>query len=281
MRAGPPRRGRTARGASPVIRRAALRCSGYIHGVLGLPDHITACLFDLDGVLTDTARVHDAAWKQTFDAFLQEWAHSHGTPYVPFDPVADYNSYVDGRPRADGVRTFLASRGITLPEGSPDDPPEAQTVNGVGNRKNAVLIERIHTDGVHVYPGSLAYLRAVRDAGLRRAVVSASANCHDILVATGLIDLVETRVDGQLAAARHLRGKPAPDTFLAGAEMLATPADHACVFEDAVAGVQAGRDGGFGFVVGVDRVGHAADLQAHGASVVVKDLADLLTGGAA
>jgi beta-phosphoglucomutase family hydrolase len=249
---------------------------GYIHGVLGLPDHITACLFDLDGVLTDTARVHDAAWKHTFDSFLRAWAQRHGAPFQPFDPVEDYNSYVDGRPRADGVRTFLASRGITLPEGSPDDPPEAETVNGLGNRKNAEVQRRIHTEGVAVYPGSLAYLRAARDAGLRRAVVSASANCHDVLVVTGLIDLIEERVDGQVAAAQHLRGKPAPDTFLAGAARLGVPPAQAVVFEDAVAGVQAGRDGSFGYVVGVDRVGHADALRANGASTVVKDLADLL-----
>jgi beta-phosphoglucomutase family hydrolase len=258
---------------------------GYIHGVLGLPSHITTCLFDLDGVLTDTARVHDAAWKETFDAFLREWSARHGVPFVPFDRVAEYNSYVDGRPRADGVRTFLASRGITLPEGSPDDPPEAATVNGLGNRKNAVLVHRSRTDGVVAYPGSVAYLRAVAAAGLRRAVVSASANCYDVLVAAGLIDLFEARVDGIVAAQRHLRGKPAPDTFVAAAAMLGAIPAEAAVFEDAVAGVQAGRDGGFGYVIGVDRVNHAADLLAHGASIVVKDLAELLgadpAGGAA
>jgi beta-phosphoglucomutase family hydrolase len=252
------------------------RRPGYIHGVLGLPDHITTCLFDLDGVLTDTARVHDAAWTETFNAFLQTWALQRGTSYAPFDPVGDYNSYVDGRPRADGVRTFLASRGITLPEGGPDDPPDALTVNGLGNRKNEVLLRRIRTDGVVVYPGSLAYLTAVRDAGLHRAVVSASANCYEVLVSTGLINLIETRVDGQVAAQQHLRGKPAPDTFLAGAQLLGVSPAHAVVFEDAVAGVQAGRDGGFGYVVGVDRVHHADDLRAHGASTVVTDLAELL-----
>jgi beta-phosphoglucomutase family hydrolase len=252
---------------------------------LGLPDHITACLFDLDGVLTDTARAHDAAWTETFNAFLQSWAQRSDKPYTPFDPVHDYNSYVDGRPRADGVRTFLASRGITLPEGTPDDPPEAETVNGLGNRKNVVLLRRIHTDGVHVYPGSLAYVKAARDAGLRRAVVSASANCAEVLSVTGLAEYVEERVDGQLATKEHLRGKPAPDTFLAGARLLGVDPAHAVVFEDAVAGVQAGHDGGFGFVVGVDREPagvreHGTDLAAHGASTVVRDLADLLSGGA-
>jgi beta-phosphoglucomutase family hydrolase len=245
---------------------------------LGLPDHITACLFDLDGVLTDTARVHDAAWTETFNAFLQAWAERTDTVYVPFDPVDDYNSYVDGRPRADGVRTFLAARGITLPEGQPDDPPSAQTVNGLGNRKNEVVLRRIQTDGVYAYPGSVTYLRAVQAAGLRRAVVSASANCAAVLAAAGLTDLLEARVDGQVATERHLRGKPAPDTFLAGAELLGVDPAHAVVFEDAVAGVQAGHDGGFGYVVGVDRVHHADDLRAHGATVVVTDLAELLGG---
>src|SRR5215831_9257598 len=176
---------------SPAVCEAGRGRSGYIHGVLGLPDHVTACLFDLDGVLTDTARVHDAAWTETFNAFLQSWSQRHATPYTPFDPVHDYNSYVDGRPRADGVRTFLASRGITLPEGSPDDPPEAETVNGLGNRKNAELLRRIHTDGVAVYPGSVAYVTAARDAGLRRAVVSASANCAEVLKVTGLGEFIE------------------------------------------------------------------------------------------
>ncbi len=247
--------------------------------MLGLPDQVTACLFDLDGVLTDTARVHAAAWTETFDAFLRSWSSRHATAFVPFDPAGDYNSYVDGRPRPDGVRTFLASRGIGLPDGDPTDPPEAETVWGLGNRKNVVLLRRIHTDGVQAYPGSVAYLRAARDAGLRRAVVSASANCHDVLVAAGVADLLEVRVDGVVAAAEGLRGKPYPDSFLAAAHRLGTPPGQAAVFEDAVAGVQAGHDGGFGYVVGVDRVGHAADLSAHGASVVVTDLAQLLGAG--
>jgi beta-phosphoglucomutase family hydrolase len=246
--------------------------------VLGLPDHITACLFDLDGVLTDTARVHDAAWTETFNEFLRAWTAGHAVPYVPFDPVDDYNSYVDGRPRADGVRTFLAARGITLPDGQPDDPPEAGTVHGLANRKNAVLLRRIRTEGVHAYPGSVAYLHAAREAGLHRAVVSASANCHDVLVAAGIADLFEARVDGVVAAEEHLRGKPYPDTFLAAARRLHTPVANAAVFEDAVAGVEAGRSGGFGHVVGVDRVGHAEALAAHGASTVVRDLAELLAG---
>ncbi|MFK3981436.1 HAD family hydrolase [Micromonospora sp. NPDC050397] len=246
--------------------------------MLGLPAHVTACLFDLDGVLTQTARVHNAAWAETFDAFLRRWAADHHERFQPYDPGPDYNRYVDGRPRADGVRTFLASRDIVLPEGDPDDPPEANTVNGVGNRKNEILLRRIHTDGVQVYDGSVAYLRAAARAGLRRAVVSASANCRDVVASAGLEDLLEVRVDGIVAARRGLRGKPYPDTFLAAAELLGVKPDQAAVFEDALAGVEAGRAGGFGHVVGVDRVGQAEALRAHGADTVVTDLAELLTG---
>ncbi|MFC8615497.1 beta-phosphoglucomutase family hydrolase [Micromonospora purpureochromogenes] len=249
--------------------------------MLGLPAHVSACLFDLDGVLTQTAKVHNAAWKQTFDAFLARRAAATGEPFKPFDPGPDYNRYVDGRPRADGVRSFLASRGVVLPEGSPDDPPEADTVNGVGNRKNVVLLERIHHDGVEVYPGSVTYLRAAVAAGLRRAVVSASANCRDVVAAAGLEPLLEARVDGLVARAEGLRGKPHPDTFLAGAKLLGVDPANAAVFEDALAGVAAGRAGGFGYVVGVDRVGQADELRDQGADIVVTDLSDLLKGTAA
>jgi beta-phosphoglucomutase family hydrolase len=247
--------------------------------VLGLPDGITACLFDLDGVLTSTARLHAAAWTQMFDDFLLDHARRSGQPHRAFDPHADYNSYVDGRPRADGVRTFLASRGITLPDGRPDDPPERETVYGLGNRKNEILLRLIREEGVTPYPGSLRYLTAARDAGLRRAVVTASANGAEVIRSAGLADLLEVRVDGIVASERHLRGKPAPDTFLAAADELGVAAAQACVFEDSVAGVRAGHVGGFGYVVGVDRVGHADDLFRHGASTVVTDLAELLNGG--
>jgi beta-phosphoglucomutase family hydrolase len=250
----------------------------YIHRVLGLPDTIKACLFDLDGVLTKTAAVHNAAWKETFDAFLSARAEATGEPFVPFDPDGDYNRYVDGRPRADGVRTFLGSRGITLPEGSPDDPPGADTVNGLGNRKNVLLTERIRTDGVDVFEGSVAYLRAVKAAGLRRAVVSASANARDVLSVTGLDQLVEAIVDGVVARTEGLSGKPAPDTFVAGARHLGVSPAEAAVFEDAQAGVAAGRAGGFGFVVGVDRVGQAEELRSQGADIVVRDLSELMDG---
>lgn len=238
---------------------------------------MTACLFDLDGVLTQTALVHNAAWKLTFDAFLRIWSAQHGQPFVPFDSGDDYHRFVDGRQRADGVRTFLASRGITLPEGAPDDAPDAETVNGIGNRKNELVLQKIQEGAVQVYPGSVDYLHAARDAGLRRAVVSASANCKDVLEAAGIANLLEVRVDGVVARERHLPGKPAPDTFLLGAELLDTPKEHCAVFEDALAGVAAGRAGGFGIVVGVDRVGQAEAMLAHGADIVVQDLSELLT----
>jgi beta-phosphoglucomutase family hydrolase len=244
--------------------------------VLGLPDAIRGCLFDLDGVLTKTAQVHDAAWKEMFDSFLRERARQTGPPFVPFDPVKDYDEYVDGKPRADGTRSFLASRGIELPEGSPDDPPGTPTVYGLSNGKNEIVLRRIREDGVEAYEGSVRYVRAARDAGLRRAVVSSSANCHDVLVAAGIEDLFEARIDGVVAEREHLRGKPAPDTFLAGARALGLEPPAAAVFEDALAGVAAGRAGGFGYVVGVDRAGQAEALKAHGADIVVADLAELL-----
>jgi beta-phosphoglucomutase family hydrolase len=244
--------------------------------MLGLPDGIHGCLFDLDGVLTKTAKVHDAAWKQMFDGFLRDRAQRTGSAFVPFDPVKDYDEYVDGKPRADGTRSFLASRGIDLPEGREDDPPDAETVHGLSNRKNQIVLQRIHTDGVEAYPGSVRYVQAVRDAGLRRAVVSSSANCRDVLVAAGIEDLFEARIDGLVAEQEHLRGKPAPDTFLAGARALGLEPAAAAVFEDALAGVAAGRAGNFGHVIGVDRVGQADELREHGADVVVSDLAELL-----
>jgi beta-phosphoglucomutase family hydrolase len=241
-----------------------------------LPDAISACLFDLDGVLTQTAKVHAAAWKQVFDAFLAEWSRQTGEPFRPFEVPADYVAYVDGKLRQDGVRAFLASRGITLPEGSPDDPPTALTVHGLGNRKNDLVLELIRTRGVDVYPGSIRFVEAVRAAGLGRAVVSASKNCREVLVATGIEHLFQARVDGQVAERDGLRGKPAPDMFLAAARALGADAAHSAVFEDAVAGVEAGRAGGFGWVVGVDRAGQADALLSDGADRVVGDLSELL-----
>ncbi len=247
--------------------------------MLGLPDGVTACLFDLDGVLTNTAAVHARAWAKMFDAFLRERAERTGEPFVPFDPVADYARYVDGKPRADGVRDFLASRNITLPEGDPDDPPGAETVHGLGNRKNEELLRMIRAEGVEVFEGSRRYLEACRDAGLRRAVVSSSANTREVLEVTGLASLVEGWIDGVTIVAEGLKGKPAPDTFIAGARCVGVEPPQAAVFEDALAGVAAGRAGGFGFVVGVDRIGQGAALREHGADIVVKDLAELLDDG--
>jgi beta-phosphoglucomutase family hydrolase len=244
--------------------------------MLGLPEAIRACLFDLDGVLTQTAKVHAAAWKQMFDDFLRKRAARTGEAFVPFDPVEDYAKYVDGLPRYDGVRSFLASRGIDLPWGDPGDPPGAETIIGLGNRKNELVLSLIRQGGVEPYPGSVRYVRAARDAGLRRAVVSSSANCREVLEAAGIDDLFEERVDGITIEREHLKGKPAPDTFLHAARELDVAPGQAAVFEDALAGVAAGRAGGFGFVVGVDRVGQAKALREHGADIVVTDLAELL-----
>jgi beta-phosphoglucomutase family hydrolase len=237
---------------------------------------VRGCLFDLDGVLTQTAKVHAAAWKQMFDDYLRERAKRTGEPFVPFDPVDDYDEYVDGKPRADGTRSFLESRGIELPAGDDGDPRDAETIAGLSNRKNELVLKLIKENGVEAYPGSVRYVQAARDAGLRRAVVSSSANCHDVLVAAGIEDLFEARIDGVLAKEQHLRGKPAPDTFLAGARALGLEPDQAAVYEDALAGVAAGRAGAFGFVIGVDRVGQAEALKSHGADIVVQDLAELL-----
>jgi len=249
--------------------------------VLGLPDSVHGCLFDLDGVLTDTASVHDAAWASMFDDFLRARAQATGQPYVPFDPGHDYLTYVDGKPRLEGVRDFLASRGITLPEGTPDDAPTAGTLWGLGNRKNEQVQTQIDAGSVQVFEGSRRYLRAAADAGLRRAVVSSSANTRRVLEVTGLAPDVELVVDGETIAQEGLHGKPAPDTFLAAAQRLGLDPSAAAVFEDALVGVEAGRAGHFGYVVGVDRVGQADELRAHGADVVVRDLAELLEGSRA
>jgi beta-phosphoglucomutase family hydrolase len=243
---------------------------------LGLPDGIKACLFDLDGVLTQTAKVHAAAWKQMFDEYLQARAERTGDEFVPFDSRGDYDKYVDGKPRYDGVRSFLASRGITLDEGSPDDAPSDETVAGLGNRKNELVLKLIDEQGVEPYEGSVRYVHAAADAGLRRAVVSSSANCRAVLESADMLDLFEEIVDGNVLAERGLNGKPAPDTFLAAAEALGISAAESAVYEDALSGVEAGRAGSFGLVVGVDRVGQADALKEHGADVVVEDLAELL-----
>ena len=241
-----------------------------------LPPAIRACLFDLDGVLTQTAKVHAAAWKEMFDAFLQRRAEQAGIAFVPFDLAHDYEEYVDGKPRDDGTASFLRSRGIELPAGAAEDPPDVDTVAGLRNRKNEIVQRRIREDGVEVYAGSIRFVNAARAAGLRTAVVSSSANTAEVLRVTGIEELFEARIDGVVARERKLPGKPAPDTFLAGAAALGVQPAEAAVFEDALAGVEAGAAGKFGQVVGVDRVGQAEALRAHGADLVVQDLSELL-----
>jgi beta-phosphoglucomutase family hydrolase len=244
--------------------------------VLGIPDNSRGCLFDLDGVLTQTARVHAAAWQEMFDDFLRQWAQRTGQPFVPFDPVADYDKYVDGKPRADGTRSFLQSRGIDLPEGSDSDPLGAPTIAGLSGLKNQIVLRKIAGGGVQVYPGSIRYLHAVGQAGLRRAVVTSSANAASVLRAAGISDQFDAVVDGLVAKREGLPGKPAPDIYLYAARQLGISPGDGVVYEDALAGVAAGRAGHFGFVVGVDRVGQADALRKAGADIVVKDLAELL-----
>jgi beta-phosphoglucomutase family hydrolase len=239
---------------------------------LGLPDAIRACLFDMDGVLTQTEKVHARAWKQMFDEYLRQREDGQ----APFDAVHDYDEYVDGKPREEGVRSFLQSRGIELPDGGPDDPPGAETIHGLGERKNQIVLGLIHDDGVQVYDDTVRYLDAVQREGLACAVVSSSTNTHDVLEAAGLAGRFDTVIDGVVAHRDHLHGKPAPDTFLAAARALDVPSAQAAVFEDAVAGVEAGHAGHFGLVVGVDRAGQADELRAHGADVVVADVSELL-----
>jgi beta-phosphoglucomutase family hydrolase len=241
-----------------------------------LPDTITACLFDLDGVLTQTAEIHAQAWKQMFDDFLRSRSERTGEAFHEFDRPTDYDEYVDGKPRLDGVESFLKSRHIELPLGSPSDPPEADTVHGLGLRKNDIVLRLMHDQGIKPYEGSVRFVHWARDRGLRRAVVSSSTNAKDALAAAGIADLFETVVDGVVAEREGLHGKPAPDTFLAGARELGVEPRSAVVFEDALAGVEAGHAGAFGCVVGVDRVGQADALRAHGADLVVRDLAELV-----
>jgi beta-phosphoglucomutase family hydrolase len=235
-----------------------------------------AMLFDLDGVVTRTASVHAAAWKALFDDFLREWAAEHGEPYRPFDADRDYRDFVDGRRRHDGVTTFLASRGITLPAGAPGDEADERSVAGLGRRKDGYFVERLAAHGVEVFDDAVVLVRALHRLGKVVAIVSASENCVPVLERAGILDLFPVRVTGVEAAALGLPGKPAPDTFLEAARRAEVPPERAVVFEDALAGVEAGAAGGFGLVVGVDRVGSAAELLRHGADVVVADLSTLI-----
>ena len=245
--------------------------------VLGLPDQIRACLFDLDGVLTQTATVHAAAWKQMFDSYLRARAARTGEPFVPFGLAGDYDRFVDGKSRQDGTRAFLQSRGIDLPPGGDGDGRGDETVSGLASWKDQILQRMIAENGVTAFPGSVRYVRAVRDAGLSRAVVSASAHCRDVLAAAKIDDLFDAVVDGVVARQQGLPGKPAPDTYQAAARALDVTPEAAAVFEDAQAGVAAGRAGGFGWVVGVDRAEQASALLREGADIVVTDLAELLS----
>jgi beta-phosphoglucomutase family hydrolase len=239
-------------------------------------DNFDAVLFDLDGVLTSTAKIHARSWKTMFDDFLSRRAAVGKEPFRPFDVDTDYKLYVDGKLRYEGVRTFLASRNVSLPEGVPEDPPTADTVCGLGNRKDELVKAAIDNGEVESYAGSVALVRWLREQGIRTGVVSSSNNCEQALRAAGILDLFEVRVDGLVASQLKLPGKPAPDTFLKAAQMLGVRPARAVVVEDAIAGVKAGRAGGFGLVVGVDREGPGDALRTHGADVVVTDLGELL-----
>jgi beta-phosphoglucomutase family hydrolase len=241
-------------------------------------------LFDMDGVLTQTALVHAAAWKEAFDEFLKEEGARTGKTYAPFDKEADYTKYVDGEPRADGVRNFLAARGITLPEGTDSDPPDARTVNGVGNRKNELVLEVIKKQGVQLFDGAKDLVAELHRRGKKVAVVSASENTVTALTAAGIADMFDAIVDGLVVKDLHLAGKPAPDSYLEGAKKLGVDPSRAVVLEDALSGVEAGRAGHFGLVVGVDhhdaagQHDYADQLRAHGATVVVTSLREFLAG---
>ena len=239
-------------------------------------DQYDAVLLDLDGVITDTANIHAACWKQMFDAYLQQRAAERGEPFRPFEIATDYRLYVDGKPRFDGVRDFLTSRGIKLPEGSPDDPPQADTVGGLGNRKNDLVNTVIAEVGVEPYKGSVELIHQLRHQGFKIAVVTSSQNCEAVLKAAKLDAFFEVRVDGNTIHAQHLAGKPAPDTFLTAAQRLGVAPTRAVVVEDAISGVQAGCNGNFGLVIGVARKGNAEELRHHGAHLVVNDLGELV-----
>jgi beta-phosphoglucomutase family hydrolase len=239
------------------------------------PDKFDAVLFDLDGVITATARIHASAWKQAFDEILQKRAGDGS--FEPFDKQSDYEDYVDGKPRYDGTQSFLESRHIDMPAGSPDDPPGKATVWGIANRKNELFEEALKEERVDVFKGTVDWVSELRRSGLRTAVVSSSSHCKDILQNAGISSLFDARMDGEIADRLNLEGKPAPDTYLKAAEMLGVEARRAVVVEDALAGVEAGRSGGFGLVIGVDRKHDADLLRAHGADIVVSDLKEMLS----
>ena len=235
-----------------------------------------AALFDLDGVVTKTANVHAWAWQQLFDEYLHSYSQRTGQPFVPFDVDKDYRVYVDGKPRYEGVKSFLDSRQIALPWGAPDDGPEEATIYGLGHKKDGYFETRLHEFGVEVYEGTVRFLRRVREQGLKTAVVSSSNHCQEVIERAGLTALFDVRIDGQETQRLSLRGKPAPDTFVEAARRVDVLPARAIVIEDAQAGVQAGRAGGFGLVIGVDRLDQPEALRQHGADIVVADLAELL-----
>lgn len=235
-----------------------------------------AVLFDLDGVLTDTASLHAQAWKQMFDEFLTRWCEVHDHPFQPFSTERDYLQYVDGKPRLEGVASFLESRRIVLPDGVADDSPDQDTIHGLAKRKNELVLGLIRGGGVEAFEGSVRFVEHVRARGLRTAVVSSSRNAGEVLTAAGIDHLFDDRVDGIVAAEMGLPGKPAPDTFVACAHRLDTTPERSVVVEDAVVGVQAGRLGGFGLVIGVDRGDDGARLEDEGADIVVADLGTLV-----
>jgi alpha,alpha-trehalase len=236
---------------------------------------LDAVVFDMDGVITDTASVHAAAWKRLFDEYLEEHARRSGEPFEPFDSDADYRRYIDGKPRYDGVRDFLASRGITLPDGDPADPPDRETVCGLGNRKNDLFLAHLRTEGAEPYPSTVELVRRLHDLGVGVAVISASQNAQEVLEAAGVGSLFDVRVDGAVADELGLPGKPDPAVFVEAARRLGSTPDRTAIVEDAIAGVEAGRRGAFALVVGVDRTGDAEALREAGADVVVSDLAEL------
>jgi beta-phosphoglucomutase family hydrolase len=239
-------------------------------------DRYDAVLLDLDGVITDTANLHAACWKQMFDEYLQKRATQRGEAVRPFDLATDYRLYVDGKPRFDGVRDFLTSRGIRLPEGSPDDSPQAETVGGLGNRKNNLVNKVIEDVGVEPYEGSVKLIHQLRHRGFKIAVVTSSENCEVVLRAARLDTFFEVRVDGHVIHAQRLAGKPAPDTFLLAARLLGVEPTRTVVIEDAISGIRAGVNGNFGLVIGVARKGNAEELKHHGAHLVVNDLGELV-----
>jgi alpha,alpha-trehalase len=240
------------------------------------PDRFDAVLFDLDGVITATAKVHAVCWKKLFDEYLRKRAADKKEPFRPFEIETDYKLYVDGKPRYEGVRSFLESRSIHLPYGKPDSPPDQESIFGLGNRKNEMLNDVIESEGVERIESSITLIRLLRSQGIKIAVVSSSANCRTILRAAGIEDLFDARVDGEVATQMKLTGKPAPDTFLAAAKQLGADPKRAVVVEDAISGVQAGRAGNFGLVIGVDRKGDAESLRDNGADIVVSDLEEIV-----